>query len=743
MIRRPPPPIRNPYYETTSWRVWRDDESPIEGVKSMVREGKQKKAVEVTVSAPSANARAYPVDGPELALKKSSKPSPRYAGIWDDVYTSWSGLHGYVRGRWRGDAGENLPVLDSIIHFVDVTKRDTTRVGVNFIHQSTTGMAHTITNGYSVPMTTNYEKLYFADALLTSPAHASFNDLEANRSTDLFMALCPTQFNSVGSSNSETMAITKMIIAGGYLPPATKLLLKRNGLYPAAMLYLWKSSLPYTVPYDHELRHRVAYKSVGNRETYPERYSAAGIHRGDMCLAFHRYDDGAHMRAMAARARSMTVAQPEALVKVLAVEGGTTRHTLRKSVLVVQEKGQTIRLRVSASDSYDLQDRPLTVRWKLLYGNRDTTVELEAGVYAITVPWNDALPEGRTALALIANNGTFDSNPAVISIYRKWGDLPGHGGGPGNYKYPGKRANRRPVILDVQNQAVRPGKTVSFAVSAIDPEGFPLRFHNRAGEVGEFDGDVFTWKCPSRAKPGPRVVTLIASDGTSGNSYAGKRITLHVKAKKKPPRIVADRLTGSAPLTVKVSAKVSGRTKVGWEFYAPSLKRKPAAFKKMEHGRAASHTFAKPGVYEIALTTQSAGETRSTTVGVLVTGERTRENRAPALRVEGNGVTIRNGDDSPNPFDHTDFAKADERTFLLFNRGDKPLTIKGGKAISITGEAAADFKVVRRPRTRLAARGSSRLVVRFRPTQKGRRRAELRIQAAGATYRFALAGQGN
>ena len=56
-------------------------------------------------------------------------------------------------------------------------------------------------------------------------------------------------------------------------------------------------------------------------------------------------------------------------------------------------------------------------------------------MYTITVPWDDRLPEGRTAIALIANNGVFDSNPAVISVYRRKGDLPPPGAGPGGYKF--------------------------------------------------------------------------------------------------------------------------------------------------------------------------------------------------------------------------------------------------------------------------------------------------------------------
>jgi len=312
-----PRKIKNPYFKETSWKVWRDDPSPVQGVTSMKREGKKRVPIEITLSAPPKEKRSYPVwppkpGGPLVQYRMAAEADPRFSGYWDDVYSSWSWLHGYVRPRWRGADKSSVTIRDQFPHFVDLKKREMTRCGVNFIHQSTTGMAHTITNAYSTRMTVTYERLYFADLLVCSPSHLSFTDQNPVQSQDLYITHSPTLFNSLGSSNSETMAITKMMLVGGYLPPRTKLLLKRSGLYPAAMLYLWKASLPYDVPYASELRHRVSYKSVGNRKTYPERYTAAGIDKGDLCLPFHQYDDLEHMRRMIDLARSMDVAMPEA-----------------------------------------------------------------------------------------------------------------------------------------------------------------------------------------------------------------------------------------------------------------------------------------------------------------------------------------------------------------------------------------------------------------------------------------------
>ncbi|MDJ0521968.1 MAG: hypothetical protein QNJ90_07820, partial [Planctomycetota bacterium] len=506
--------FQNPYFERAAWKVWRDDDMPVEGLLNMVREGKKKKQVQLTLKPPAKEGRIYPVAKkpgaePAIVFEKRGTPSKTFAGMWDDAYSSWSGLHGYVRTRWRGADGSKVTVRGHIMDFVDQRPAAMLAAGVNFVHQSTTGMGHAITNGGSFDRTQGFEKLYFANLLVTSPAHASLTDHRPDYSTDLYTAHVPTLFNSVGSSNSETMAITKLAIAGAYLPPETKLLLKRNGLYAAALLYLWKAALPYDEPYAHELRHRIAYKAVGDRFAYSkiEKYGAAGIDRGDLSLPFHQYDDGAHMRAMTKLAQSMDVALPEALLSALSDEGTADGgYSLRKSIVVIQEPGKDVKLEVSTAGSYDLQGLPLTKRWKLLYGNKQAKVTRsteDPDEYVIRVPWDDALPEGRTAIALIANNGRFDSNPAIVTVYRKKADaLPPPGLSPQQYRWPGTHANRRPVILGLQDTYVKRGRKLELPLRAVDPEGFPVAFHKRAGEVGAIEGSRFTWTCPKKAPKG-------------------------------------------------------------------------------------------------------------------------------------------------------------------------------------------------------------------------------------------------
>jgi PKD repeat protein len=727
----------------------------------MVREGKEEKPIEITLAPPEIATRIYPVDpptdgkGPFVVYAAAAEPSKTYAGIWDDVYSSWSKLHGYVRNRWRAPDGSNVSIAKQFMDFVDVTgdHAHVLPAGVNFVHQSTTSMGHAIANGYIPARTLTFEKIYFSDCLVTGPAHASYTDWGADQTSDLYLGHSPSFFNSLGSSNSETMAITKMIIAGGYLPPATKTLLKKNGLYPAAILQLWKSALPYDEPYAHELRHRIAYKSIGDRLAYPEKYGATALDRGDTALEFHQYDDEAHMRNMVTRARAMDVALPEALLTVISVDGGDDMFRGRKSAVILQEPGKDITLTVSTNGSYDLQDLPLTLRWKLLYGNKRSQVEAipeDPGQWTIRVPWDDALPEGRTAIALIANNGKLDSNPAILSVYRKRGDLPGNGLGPGDYKYDLKNANRRPVLLDVQDQWVRRGKELRIPLRARDPEGFPVAFYKRAGDVGRIDGDEFVWACPKKAAKGStEVITLIASDQTSGNSYAGRALTLHVEKPALLAQVQADHWTGAAPLTVQFSAKDSlgprGKLGYGWSFYQRARGRKEQPFAEQAHEREVTHTFEKPGFYEVQLTVQHGDASDTQVVGILVTKDAPPD-RPAALQVEGNGVLIASGDATPASFDHTAFgslpAGADsvERSFRIVNAGDAPLKLQGKNPVSLEGSGAKGFRVVERPRKVIDPLGSAWFTLRWTPKGDAVGQATVRVESSAGSVSFDVSG---
>jgi len=752
--------IQNPYFSRPEWKLWREDDAPVEGLSSLERQGDQEQRVAITLSPLPAAERLYPVrtgagDRPCFLFEPLPTPSPRYAGLWDDVYSSWSGLHGYLRARWLGDDGSAVSVRGQVMDFVDVDQDCMLRAGVNFVHQSTTGMGHAIANGAILERTRSFERLYFANVLIAAPAHASFTEDDPERTTDLYTAQIPTLFNSVGSSNSETMAITKLAIAGAYLPPGTKSLLKRNGLYAAALLSIWKAALPYDLPYGHELRHRIAYKAVGNRETYPESYGAAGIERGDLALEFHRYDDTAHMRAMAALSSSMDVAPPEALLRVIEVEGGAAGgYHLKKSALVVSEPEQDAVLVVSTEDCYDLQDLPVSVRWRLLYGNRRTSVTQDPedpDLFTIRVPFDPELPEGRTVVALIASNGRFDSNPALCTFYRKRSStLPPPGHGPGDYAWPApgepELCNRRPVILGLQDEAVLPGRTLEVPLRAIDPEGFGVSFHQPATDAGAIEGSVFRWHCPRGEPEGAREVQLIASDRTSGNSYAGETLSISVGKPERMARIRATQWSGPAPLLLELSAQesIGRKLEYGWEFYRPSRGHVPAAFEELEQGRRVTHVFTEPGVHAISLVVRNSGGMDRETIHIFA-GDGQSTERPPELELLGQNVLIPDGDTTPDPFDGTRFPdtlRGAERshTFLLENRGDLPILLDARTPFELSGEGRRSFKILRRNLRRIEPRGSQTFSITFSPRTDGTHTATLQIATGAGTLSCTIAG---
>src|SRR5690606_24933146 len=83
---------------------------------------------------------------------------------------------------------------------------------------------------------------------------------------------------------------------------------------------------------------------------------------------------------------------------------------------------------VSADNSRDVNDRPLTFQWHLLQGDPDKVrIEpAEDGISArITIDWHEPfriseetpVTASRVDIGVFANNGVHDSAPAIVSIY--------------------------------------------------------------------------------------------------------------------------------------------------------------------------------------------------------------------------------------------------------------------------------------------------------------------------------------
>lgn len=729
---------KNPYHERTTWRVWRDDQTPVTADTLTGREKKEKRETKQFAPLPEAE-RLYPADakkgGPFLVWVKG-KPSKRYAGMWDDVYASWSGLHGYVRPSWMGRAKQNSgEVKSQIMHLVDLDRaRNHSKLGINFYHQSTTGMGHTLANGRGQQL----DRMYFASGLICSPAHASYTE-KATHTHDLYIAQHPCFFNSVGSSNSETMAITKMIIVGAHLRPELKARLKRHGLYPAALLAIWKASLPYRVPYGHELRHKIAYNAVGQRSLYPTRYGFAGSNRGDAGSWGHRYDDTEHMRRMVAMARALTSPPPVALLSDVTVSSGQQVYATHKCVAVIQKPGEAVELSLSTARSYDLDGRPLQLRWRLLHGEPGVTLTTDdSGRVTIKAPWNDRLPEGRTSLALIAEGPDgVCGNPAIVNIYRKRHDKPlPSGAGYKDYTYETAHWNQRPVLLDGQ-ALVCTRRDASLRLQAFDPEGFPLRWRlggkgtDAPGEL-TLDGNLLTWTPGRRAKPGDYQAHLVASDGCGGNSYGGVYLTLRYKPSLHA-QISASALEGVAPLKASFERKqsvASRRAQFGWYTGDPA-KLPKKGLEGFKSGRKFRHTFDKPGLYTVVLRVIDGKATQDARVKLRVLEKAAGEGK---LELLGLGARVASGG-APDALRGTALkvAAGQERVveLLVCNTGGEAVDL-GKKPAELSGEHAKDWELTDVPTGKLEPGESRWLRLTVKSKDKGARAATCTLSAKGA-----------
>lgn len=122
----------------------------------------------------------------------------------------------------------------------------------------------------------------------------------------------------------------------------------------------------------------------------------------------------------------------------------------------------------------------------------------------------------------------------------------------------------------------------------------------------------------------------------------------------------------------------------------------------------------------------------------------------PEIDVQGNGMSITDGDITPTITDHTDFGSQGitsgmvSRTFTIENTGSGVLTL-GANAVSISGVDAADFTVTTQPAMTVAPSGSTTFIVSFDPSAIGVRNAMLNINnddSDESPYNFNIQGNG-
>ena len=84
----------------------------------------------------------------------------------------------------------------------------------------------------------------------------------------------------------------------------------------------------------------------------------------------------------------------------------------------------------------------------------------------------------------------------------------------------------------------------------------------------------------------------------------------------------------------------------------------------------------------------------------------------PEMDVQGKGVSIANGDTTPDAADDTDYGSAyigntTQHTFTIQNTGDADLTLWGTPIVDIIGAHPADFSVTADPTSPVAPFGGT------------------------------------
>jgi len=127
------------------------------------------------------------------------------------------------------------------------------------------------------------------------------------------------------------------------------------------------------------------------------------------------------------------------------------------------------------------------------------------------------------------------------------------------------------------------------------------------------------------------------------------------------------------------------------------------------------------------------------------------EGTGPGMDVEGNSVSIVDGDCTPSLSDHTDFGSAlvaggaVVRTYTITNSGTATLNLTGSPRVTVSGTHAADFTATTAPAASVAAGGATTFQVTFDPSAVGMRTAALSIANDDADenpYNYLIQGAG-
>ena len=539
--------IKNPYWTEPVWKVWGLDPASVK-IEAGELKGEHQPLEE--------SKRLFPEliekENGRFEFKLNNKEAGTTSGIWDDVYLSQDDYHTRLHPH-----KDQFLTAGKTKGFEQFDLRH--KLGVNFTSQSYARRGRHIVDDFvsCLDVERNY---FFANTVRCTPSHISFQDNKQEAVEDTYDALYSHSYQSIGQSGSEMHAIYKMMFAGGFIPREVKNKLKKHGLYAPAVLNLFKAALPYAdaegkaLPFEHEMRHKVAYSSHGTPQ-HPH-YCSANAH-------FHGYDDNLHLANMVKMAKEMKTTPPVTIMGLggLAVilngqqikdPKELQQHLKMLTVTNLNiwgKPGEIIVARINLNKSFDLNNEKLSFTCKALYPNQKNIQIKEAapGVFDIQIAHDPKLPKGRIPVIFTSQNESgLKGNPVFLNLY--WpeeGEIGDHHHFAEldkrlepEYKKRGmskKKAmiNKRPVIeLPFQGNTIfaQPGETLKFPIKTSDLEGREILIYRRLNEVGKIENGEFHFSVPKEGFKSLYKVHLHCSDGTGG--YTGRQIQIAVVNQK-------------------------------------------------------------------------------------------------------------------------------------------------------------------------------------------------------------------
>jgi hypothetical protein len=547
----------NPYWTTAPWKLWFSDATPV----SFSGVGSDGENHTRDVAPPAIETRKFPTPAalaatwPGVFVGLETAPaSPAAAGWWDDVSGTMDQGHSTPLTGFGGAGGNNVNLGGQFmrLEFGSPWPASRMAVGMNFTSESYAYRGHHLTRSTSSVVDTERNWL-FANTLRGSPSFYSYNEFDPVYTADNYDGLYGIGYQSLGRSSSEVRALLKMLIAGGYMPRATKELLKRHGLYATAILTLFRQGLPYVnadgspVDYEGEMIQRSTYLSDG--ESITDEFAPNNI-------TYHQYSNTMHLYRMVQGAKALTTAPPVAVIKLLDVAstaaGGTPTTWLptdarikvraKTTTTIWADPGDTLDVRVDLGESIDLEGGELDFTAKAVYPNQQSALAIEregkTAIFHIKATPDPKLPLGRFPIILQAHVRGLRSNPTFLNVLWRQADQQDIGNGyfdPTRTLGYGmttdkKKAvfwNARPTLTTSLGAATTvagtKGTPVSFDVTCVDPEGFPTRLYRRADDPGTLVNGTYSF---TPTTSGNRAVALICSDGTG--AFSSTKITIEV-----------------------------------------------------------------------------------------------------------------------------------------------------------------------------------------------------------------------